>query len=121
RRGLPFEEHRATEPAQEQWNRARDRCRLHAGDRGGPLERALLELLPALLGVALCAEIERDRRETIDVESRVDALRVLQAAQEETGADQGDQRKRDLGGDQQIPEAEQPARSGRRARLLLQL
>ena len=121
RRVLPFEEHRPREAAGKERNGARERRALHAGHRRRPLERFALELLTARLGIALPAEIERQRREVLGVEAGVDPLRVLKAAEEQAGADQRDERQRHLRRHEQVPQAEDAARSRRRAALLLQL
>src|SRR6185503_20660648 len=102
-------------------HRARDRRALDTGDRRGALEDALLKLAAALLRVALRAEIEGEDGEVIGVEARADLLRVLQAAQEQAGADERDERERHLRGDEHVAQAEQPVRSGWRARLVLEL
>ena len=60
---LPFEEHRAREPAVEQRHRVGERRALNAGDRRHAFEQALLELPAALLRVPLRAQIERHRRQ----------------------------------------------------------
>ena len=46
---------------------------------------------------------------------------MLQAAQEQAGADQRDERQRQLRRDEHVAQAEQPVRSAGRAALLLQL
>ena len=56
----------------------------------------------------------------LGVEPWIDALRVLEAPQEEAGTNQRDQRQGNLRCDEQVAQAEQPVRSRRRARLLLQ-
>ncbi len=94
---------------------------LDAGHRGGALEHALLELAAALFGVALRAEVERQDGEVLGVEAGADLLRVLQAAEEQSGADERHERERDLRGHEHVAQAEEPVRSGRRARLVLEL
>ena len=84
------------------------------GTDADAFEHALLELASALLRVALRAEIERQHREVIRIEARADPLRVLQAAQEQSGADQRDERQRHLRRHEQVAQAEEPIRSGRR-------
>jgi hypothetical protein len=46
----------------------------------------------------------------LGVEAGADPLRVLQAAEEQAGADQRDERERDLRGHEHVAQAEQPVR-----------
>jgi hypothetical protein len=80
-----------------------------------------VELTAALLGVSLRAEIERQHRQVFRVEPGADALRVLKAAQKQSGAHQRDERQRHLRRDEEVAQAEQTIRSGGRAGLFLQL
>src|SRR5262249_8294199 len=79
-----------------------DRDRFDAADGSRPLDRLALELASLRFVVALRSQLEAQHREPRDIESRIDVLDCLKAADEETGADERDERERDLAGDERL-------------------
>ena len=64
--------------------------------------------------VALQTDIERKRDGVVRIETRAHSLRLLQAAHDESRTDQEDERERDLGDDQRVPQAGAAKTSHRR-------
>ncbi len=108
---LSLEEDGAGEAALEQRNGAGQRRRLNTRHRRRTLEHALLELPAAFLGVALRAEIERQHREMPGIEPGIDLLCVLQTSEEQAGADERDERQRNLRRHQHVAQAEHAVRA----------
>ena len=69
-----------------------------------------LERFRRFAGIPLRPGVEGEEQEVRRVEAGIRALRVLQAAQEEAGADEGDQRKRHLRHHKDVAKAEEGRR-----------
>ena len=80
-----------------------------AGQRADAIEHRALEGRRRLPGVALGPDVEGEEQEVRGLEAGIGALRVLQAAQEESGAHERDQRERDLRHHEDVAKGEQPA------------
>ena len=123
-RVLPRDHHAALPARAAERRRAHQRRRLHARQRRHTLQRTPVELLPLRLRVAQQVDVERHRQHVLRVEAGVNALRPLEAAQEQARADEQHQRQRDLRDDQKVAQGEAPrappASAGRERRLVFE-
>ena len=90
---------------------ARHARRFHARQPFDPLDRLAIELTSLVARVAQQVDVERRGDEPLDVDAGIDAARGLEAADEQSGDDQEQQRQRDLGDDQHAPQIERARRS----------
>src|SRR5262245_65566839 len=79
--------------------RGRKRARQHLQAR-----KHLLVQVHALLKVVAAAGINRELQDVFVVEPRVETSQIPQAANEQTGADEQEDRERDLSDDQKVVE-----------------
>src|SRR6185437_7745386 len=117
---LAFGENAAAEASAEQGNVGSQGGSLDAGHVLHRLQNAALELLYSGRVVIEGAQVKGKHGQVVSVEAGIGFLGIAQAEEEQAGADQGHQAKRDLGDDEGVAQGKAAASENFAAGALLQ-
>ena len=101
---FPFAKNRACDGAAPEHTVRRHRGVHDAGNRLGTLDDIAEELLPVIGVVAKRAEVEKQLKQVLRLEARIELLRVPHAAKKQTRSDERHQRQRYFRNHQQAPQ-----------------